>query len=149
MSHRAPRCCRFGVAVGFAGFFRRSFVFSARSPYRWVEKGAPVEKGKRLCPGRALPDGGCGAERSAEAQIAAPWGSAFSMTDWPSRPAARGEAAPTEVCMDLHRPGGKCPLYPVCLDQRKTLLLPPSPKNFCWTSEVHLAFFMLAFNLQN
>lgn len=87
-----------------------------------------------------VPGGGCEAERSAEAQAAAPRGSAFGMTDWPAHPAARGEAAPTEVCTDLQRPGGKYPLCPVCLDQPKTLLLPPAQKILVGQAKVTASF---------
>lgn len=98
--------------------FRRSLVFSEGVYTARLEK-EPGWKREGFVSRRALPDG-AGAERSA--RIAVPRG---------ALPAGRiGQLAlqPEErlslqrcVWYGLHRPGGKCPLGPVCLDQPKRL----------------------------
>lgn len=127
------------------GFFPPQFRFQCKESILPGWKRSRGWKREELCPRAGAAGRSCEAERSAEAQIAAPRGSALGMTDWPARPSARGEAAPTEVCMDLHRPGGKCPLCPVCLDRPKRLFSFLLPKNFLSDKRRSL----LAFNLQN
>lgn len=123
-SHRAPRFRGFGVELGFVSFIRGSFVFSARSPR------CPAGKGNLSCPGQGLALRG-GADRGAR-------GRALGRTALAVRPAARGEAAPAEVCMDLHRPGRECPLCP-------RLFYFLTPKNSLMDKRRSL----LGFNLQN
>lgn len=87
------------------------FVSSGRIPYSPVEKGAACSReGALRARAGAAGRGGCAAGRSAEAQVGAPRGSAFGGTGGSARPAARGEAAATEVCINLRRPCVKCPL---------------------------------------
>lgn len=110
---RGPAGLRSGFFLfcfGF-GFFCRGFVFSERILYSPVEQGAACSReGALRVRAAAAGRGGCAAGRSAEAQVGAPRGSAFGGTDGPARPAAGGEAAATEVCINLRRPCVKCPL---------------------------------------
>lgn len=98
MSHSAACFCRFGVEVGFVCSFRRSFVFSEGIYTARLEKEPRLEKGRVRVPAGGA---GRGCEMSARRRRGSRRsGSALGVTERPAHPAARGEAAPAEVCMD-------------------------------------------------